>query len=100
MKKHTDSELLRLAFKAWAPSENYTRMVNDAGYDYWNPLKDDGQALRLAVRLNLLVQIRNRMVVVTDENGKQLDFRQHKDDPYAATRFAIVRAAAEIGAKL
>jgi hypothetical protein len=70
------------------------------GRGFWNPLTDDGDALRLAVRLRFLVQIRPTVTFVTDDDGKQLSFRPHRphqDDPYAATRFAIVRAAAEVG---
>jgi hypothetical protein len=52
----------------------------------WSPLHNDGDALRLAVKLNLWEAVR--------------DGHQHLDsdgDHYAATRRAIVRAAAEIG---
>ena len=40
----TDRELLEAAYAAYRPGENYTRLVNDAGSDYWNPLADDGVA--------------------------------------------------------
>lgn len=69
----------------------------------WNPLADDGDALRLAVKLRMLVQIRDTVTFVTDDDGKQLSYRPHKPhngDPYAATRRAIVRAAAEIGKEM
>jgi hypothetical protein len=57
----------------------------------WNPLTDDGDALRLAVKLDLIVTIG----AARDCDGRlSLD---NSDDPYAATRRAIVRAAAEIG---
>jgi hypothetical protein len=92
----TDRELLESAYAAYRPGENYTRLVNDAGRDYWNPLTDDGDALRLAVKLKMTVDI-------TDEAsgagaiGLKWCSEPYKDDPYAATRRAIVRAAAEIG---
>lgn len=59
--------------------------------DQWNPLIDDGDALRLAVKLNI-------------DHGKpgmrlSIDWSP-ADDPYAATRRAIVRAAAEIGKEM
>lgn len=56
--------------------------------EYWCPLTDDGDALRLAVKLGLLA-----------DDGYTATFCNalDKDDPYAATRRAIVRAAAEIG---
>jgi len=101
----TDRELLKLAAKAAGIGDvdiTGRPCVIDVKYSgvhlkAWNPLTDDGDALRLAVKLNLLIQIRPRVTFVTDNEGNQLDFRQHKDDPYAATRRAIVRAAAEIG---
>ena len=55
----------------------------------WNPLTDDGDALRLAVKLNLVYgKVFARSVADNHEDG---------DDIYAATRRAIVRAAAVIG---
>ncbi|CAB4140281.1 hypothetical protein UFOVP669_21 [uncultured Caudovirales phage] len=56
----------------------------------WNPLTDDGDALRLAVKLNLL-QKHSFTYALAEEND------ECNGDPYAATRRAIVRAAAEIG---
>lgn len=53
---------------------------------YWNPLTDDGDALRLAVKLYLWEAVRLAHREVSDTV-----------DIYAATRRAIVRAAAEIG---
>jgi len=64
----------------------------------WNPLISDGDALRLAVKLGIgCYSIRGASWA--DDNGKI--YRElHNGDPYAATRRAIVRAAAEIGASL
>jgi hypothetical protein len=59
---------------------------------YWNPLTDDGDALRLAVKLNLF----NTRPKGYEWPDVEL-FAQHEDDPYAATRRAITRAAAESG---
>lgn len=53
--------------------------------EYWNPIQDDGDALRLAVKLNLWDAIRAAHRLLGGEA-----------DMYAATRRAIVRAAAEI----
>lgn len=56
----------------------------------WNPLTDDGDALRLAVKLELTVLpglARDGEGRLSSESG---------DDPYAATRRAIVRAAASL----
>lgn len=109
----TDRELLELAAKA----AGLDRLLG-AGFDspvpywlgdpkqpeprYWNPLIDDGDALRLAVKLDFRIDVdKDRAwaavtmprhlgidsILETNENG----------DPYAAARRAIVRAAAEIG---
>ncbi len=74
----TDRELLELAAKAAG---------NGFVIGYWNPLTDDGDALRLAVALGLTARM--------SYNGQ--DYEAANKDPYAATRRAIVRAAAEIG---
>jgi len=66
----------------------------------WNPLNDDGDALRLAVKLRMDVSIHDERGVAwvripwRADADIEVDF---DDDPYAATRRAIVRAAAEIG---
>lgn len=60
----------------------------------WNPLTDDGDALRLAVKLHLLYGIN------TDILNHYLALELPSDDPLAAIRRAIVRAAAEIGRKM
>ena len=91
----TDRELLEAAYAAYRPGENYTRLVNDAGSDYWNPLADDGDALRLAVRLRITPHIDGNLTDAESTAGFATE--AHLDDPYAATRRAIVRAAAEIG---
>ena len=67
----------------------------------WNPLTDDGDALRLAVKLNFLVD--SSAIQGATDAGDGTTFYQcelHNGDPYAATRRAIVRAAAEIGKSL
>jgi len=65
----------------------------------WNPLTDDGDALRLAVKLGIDLQFANRATWIARETGPRavrLDHEPHRDDPCAATRRAIVRAAAAI----
>ena len=105
-----DRELLELAAKAagielkWHHSHNdaYARR-NGEYWAVWNPLTDDGDALRLAVALNLQVEADSfngdTIVVGNLAIGRLLECvtEPHNDDPYAATRRAIVRAAAEIG---
>jgi hypothetical protein len=68
-------------------------------YEAWNPLLDDGDALRLAVKLRLVIQHAPKYVVVMDharEIAEHEDTRENGDDPYAATRRAITRAAAAV----
>lgn len=106
----TDRELLELAAKAagieiseWVDGEPMKR-EGDA-YWMWNPLADDCDALRLAVLLGI-----DPMFNVFDSENRRCvsctypvprDYlsvtEPYGDDPYAATRRAIVRAAAEIG---
>lgn len=59
----------------------------------WNPLTDDGDAFRLMVKLRMNVDWESADCVWCDNEGETVE----GDDPYAATRRAIVRAAAEIG---
>ena len=98
----TDRKLLEAAYAAYRPGENYTRLVNDAGSDYWNPLTDDGDALRLAVKLRIDVFFHASRVEGHVAGGRippvrAIEREDYGDDPLAATRRAIVRAAAEIG---
>ena len=100
----SDRELLELAAKAaWYDvvyDSTYLTFFrqNVPGRPIWNPLNDDGDALRLAVKLKLSVNIEERdqhewshIVWVGSV------FEPLQSDPYAATRRAIVKAAAEIG---
>ena len=131
----TDRELLELAAKAYGlytepvdardwvapsslPVDNYyenngpTWGLQVVG-GLWNPLEDDGDALRLAVKLGLSPEVhldaaqplpwlrvvhRSRDARgVYGENWEHAGPKDYGADPYAATRRAIVRAAAEIG---
>lgn len=66
----------------------------------WNPINDDGDALRLAIRLGmkLSTNLHHRFVVVNDE---QEFYDEAKFggvcDPEGVMRITIVRVAAEIG---
>lgn len=66
----------------------------------WNPLTDDGDALRLAVKLDMYVYVNRVDEVVSAQagyHGEHKFYENFYDDMYAATRRAIVRAAAAIG---
>lgn len=98
----TDKELLELAAKAAGMvflTNGQTYHPEEGNID-WNPLTDDGDALRLAVKLNMGISIpvfkKHRADVITFRNSL-VNIIEEGDDPYAATRRAIVRAAAEIG---
>ena len=96
----TDHELLELAAKAAGYA--FRKEISPIGIDlfyvddhHWNPLTDDGDALRLAVKLCLVITSHGESVEVWIGDIECEEFCNN--DPYAATRRAIVRAAAEIG---
>ena len=99
----TDKELLEAAAKAagyevrpytWHAGTQfaYEGFTLD-GPDEWNPLEDDGEALRLAVKLGIAIQVDYGIeeAIVKGWFGIPID-----DNPDAAMRRAIVRAAAAI----
>lgn len=63
----------------------------------WNPLTDDGDALRLAVKLELQVTVGVIGCRVNNWNSSVRCVEENRTDLCAATRRAIVRAAAEVG---
>lgn len=106
----TDREMLELAAKAggldvWI-DENGTPWI-DGDKKIWNPLADDGDALRLAVKIGFDFGVCFQVIIDgemswtgvrhTDRGGKYDILQNHDSYPYAATRLAITRAAAEIG---
>lgn len=109
----TDRELLGLAAKAAGAEHNGYRygehgreplygmpVETEDGTELhnWNPLTDDGDALRLAVKLKIDVDFKYGDVWATEgETVSGTLIERCGDDPDAATRRAIVRAAAEIG---
>lgn len=108
----TDRELLELAAKA-AGIQVLKWSTNHAGGEIgrglarneeWNPLNDDGDALRLVTHLLLSVTLNSFGAGVGGvfPDGRQV-FRREKSGAGglpAATRRAIVLAAAEIGAAM
>jgi hypothetical protein len=65
---------------------------------FWNPLTDDGDALRLAVKLGIVVDTSDGVHVQYIVKGVAYPLVEYEfSDIYAETRRAIVRAAAEIG---
>jgi len=89
-----DKELLKLAAKAAGIEEAKLRIE----FNQWNPITDDGDALRLAVKLKLQIVIDDYMAIARTGNPHKYGAQESlSTDPLAATRRAIVRAAAEIG---
>jgi len=66
----------------------------------WNPLTDDGDALRLAVNVSVVVATYGAHVRIYTPYSEMLALEAKDQDPNYATRRAIVRAAAEIGRKM
>ena len=133
-----DRELIELAAKAygfgggsfiWCDPVlrcDNNAIITDGGlWDYtnnrtlWNPLTNDGDALRLAVKLGISLESDavievgrftymghtegeyemgvEAWKVLSDPIRTIKEQELYKDDPYAATRRAITRVAAEIG---
>ena len=99
----SDRELLQLAAKAAGIEGELTDygVWPKGDFGIWRPHRDDGDALRLAVKLGLCVSAcekRKDTMVGYSLEDKGYNLMEDWDaDPYAATRRAIVRAAAEIG---
>lgn len=115
-----DTDLLKLAAIAaglplsveWdASTEGILIGQGEGDLKVWNPLADDGEALRLAVDVGLFIELFTEGVFAQEKMGMvtaraflndslasvDIDEPFEAGDPYAATRRAIVRAAAEIG---
>ena len=112
----TDLELLTLAAKAFGIAgeewdytlpgegeESYFALRLEHG-DVWSPLHDDGDAFRLAVKLNFQISYEPEpdgpivLVVFAHLPGILVSASEELlKDACVATRRAIVRAAAQIG---
>ena len=90
----TDRELLELAAKAAG--------LGEGPYDFdprtgWNPLEDNGTALWLAVKLGMQVDMRDPETRIYAMGAGDVVTEYHANrDALAATRRAIVRAAAAL----
>lgn len=109
----TDRKLLELAAKAagfvvrgrardvvsYLPDDApHLVIANERGGDsVWNPLADDGDALRLLATLRFNVWIGDGSVSVNRGMGLLYTVKFSDGDYTKALREAIVRAAAEIG---
>jgi hypothetical protein len=99
-----DRTLLEKAAKAagitlnWSCIEGMRPRRADT-WETWNPLESDGDALRLAVKLGITVYRRGEGCYATSSASPE-DMQPCREsaisDPYAATRRAVVRAAASL----
>lgn len=111
-----DHELLILAAKAAGMDVQRSRLDDPINKDFlmngngvrnegqrsfpWNPLADDGDALRLAAQLSMSVEISAHEETTYAYAGVQprvYGFENWRGDKKKATRRAIVLAASEIG---
>jgi len=102
-----DKELLEAAAKEtgitapWSDRAHAYRWSEGSEWIEWNPLANDGDAFRLAVKLGMFVAVfyesdRMKAHVVANRPYPYEDVSEtFSGDPYAATRRAIVRAAAQ-----
>jgi hypothetical protein len=111
-----DRKLLELAAKAAGIEHpggehclNGPALWDCAALRWWRPLTDDGDALRLAVKLRISIDHNHsadqQRWVAADRNGCEgcyspvsaVEDEFEESERPAATRRAVVRAAAEIG---
>lgn len=80
--------------------------LDDEWLRVWNPLTDDGDALRMAVKLNISLSLAETAseepeAAIWDYGSEEWSyFKGGPGDRLAATRRAIVRAAAAIGERM
>ena len=107
----TDRELIELAAKAagltvmWSePFKRYERFVLEKYAGPWDPINDDGDALRLATALRIsIIRDSPNVQAVADQTGERKTKIQEDvlyQCKHDATRRVIVRAAAAIGGQL
>ncbi len=109
MTQEADKELLELAAKAagieikW--DTPYKAVWDFAQVPNWNPLTDDGDALRLSITLSIDVWYNDDCYEVgttfmVGDVGYNTEESWRNGDKLEATRRAITRAAAEIGSAM
>jgi hypothetical protein len=117
MSDKTDRELLEVAARAagislyqWVDKGEWMDEPEEWGFQTarpescrWNPLTDDGDALRLAVKLGMLVDVRygpgedKSIHVLYWKTPQQASSLHENGEALSTTRRAIVRAAAAMG---
>lgn len=101
----SDRELLELAAKAVGYDVSKDSHIPSGGMwiselisgDFeWNPIANDGDALRLALTLNIIVGVGQAWTDGSKQYGAMYD-GYPEGELFKATRLAIVRAASAIG---
>lgn len=108
-----DRELLELAAKAYGYERLHEMPIardlsffmveeGDGKFVPWNPIKQDGDALRLAVKLRIEIEraADGDVYAGPRKKAKWLEELGDHEDDNAAVRYAIVCAAADIGRKM
>ena len=108
----SDRELLELAAKAAGIESSIGLLPKDGvsiiqpSGDKWNPLTDDADAFRLAVKLRIKFRYNEALKQVlawvdgTDNCESRVSIEECRGDENACSRLAIVRTAAEIGRQM
>ena len=102
-----DRELLTLAAKAAGIKGSWDSyascFVPLTGQIFWDPLTSDGDAFRLAIKLHINIEvwdveycIRTNIFIRSIQRHGNFE-EPYTDDPAAAARRCVVRAAATIG---
>jgi hypothetical protein len=100
----SDRELLELAAKAagyewrWF-GDNFCTLRNEdlAIYKPWNPLRDDGDAMRLFVKLEMELKVTGDRCLARIPHVTEWREFYHHGDALAATCRATVMVAADMG---
>ncbi|MDN7703314.1 hypothetical protein QZM15_33050 [Burkholderia sp. AU44665] len=96
----TDKEMLELAAKAANQERSFAGdLWSSARGCLWDPLGNDGDAIRLAMRLKLDIKHLDNGIVAENLKMQSRPYavESYGENPLSAVRRAIVRAAAEIG---
>lgn len=109
MSVETDRELLEFAAKAYGVRVKWeevhgcywVELGQGLPHEPWAPHEDDGQALRLAVKLRMSIYPPegegDGVAISTPDVDGEWIIEECTNDVYAAIRRAIFRTAAEIG---
>lgn len=91
-----------IGYDLWSDPDGSHYLVDYDGVKLkrWDPERDDGDALRLAVMLDIHILFFASMTTTRELLSTKSFDERHDVDAFAATRLAIIRAAAEIGAAL